>query len=163
MNPYLPLLVLTPAVIVQATLLPHATILGVRPDLVMLIAVAWSLVRGTQEGVIWGFIGGILLDLLSAAPFGVFTLSMLLVTFTSGLGESNIYRGNLLPLTVGFGASLLYHLLGFIFLNTLGWDVAWRLVGRQLLLAAILNTLLMPLVYFGAQRLQFVTERFERS
>ena len=163
MTPYLPFLVLIPAVLIQATVLPKLAILGVSPDLVMLIAVAWSLLHGTREGVVWGFVGGILLDVFSAAPFGVFTLSLLLVTFATGVGEINIYRGNLLPLTAGFVASLLYHLLGFVFLNTLGWDVAWRLVGRQLFLAALLNTALMPVVYVGAQKLQHMGERFEWS
>lgn len=160
---YLSLFIMTAAVLFQAALLPHVSLFGVRPDLVMLIAVAWSLVRGPHDGVVWGFVGGVMLDIFSAAPFGVFTLSLLLVTFVSGLGEINIYRGNLLPLTTGFGATLLYHLLGFIFLNTLGWDVAWRTVGRQLFLAALLNTALMPFVYRGVQLLHRMAERFEQG
>ena len=64
--------------IAQATLLPAFSILGVTPGLWLVVVFAWSLLRGMREGLILAFIGGIIVDLISAAPLGVTTLSLML-------------------------------------------------------------------------------------
>lgn len=155
MNLYLPAAALTVAALVQITLLPRLTVAGVHADLVLLLAVAWSLLRGPTEGIVWGFVGGLVLDLFSAAPFGVFTLALMATCFMSGLGESAVYRQNiLLPLVATLGATLLFHVAALVLLRTLGWPVNWsRELLRILGLATLLNTALMPLVYIGARRL----------
>ncbi|HBY98994.1 MAG: rod shape-determining protein MreD [Ardenticatenaceae bacterium] len=155
MNLYLPAAVLTAAALIQITLLPHTAVAGVHPDLVLLLAVAWSLLRGSTEGVVWGFFGGVLLDLFSAAPFGVFTLALMVTCFMSGLGESAVFRQNiLLPLGATLGATLLFHVAALVLLRTLGWPVNWsRDLLRVIVPATLLNTALMPLVYAGARRL----------
>ncbi|MDQ7029683.1 MAG: rod shape-determining protein MreD [Ardenticatenia bacterium] len=123
-----------------------------RPDLVLVWVVALSLACGSTISSQWAFWSGLFLDILSAAPFGVFTLSLLLVSFLVSLGESTIYRTSLfLPLLAGLMASTAYYLLLFFFLNTLGWQVpwwpAWHLVGLNVLV----NTALMPLAYKVAE------------
>lgn len=155
MNLYLPTTVLAVAVLIQITLLPHFTVAGVHPDLVMLLAVAWSLLRGPVEGVAWGFLGGLLLDLFSAAPFGVFTLALMAVCFVSGLGEGAIFRQNIiLPLVATLGATLLFHLTALVLLRTLGWPVNWsRDLLNVIVPTTLLNTAVMPLVYAGLRRL----------
>nr|WP_290667006.1 rod shape-determining protein MreD [Ardenticatena sp.] len=160
---WMPILAMLVAAIVQATWAHHFAIGGVHPDLVLLIVVAWSLLRGTREGVILAFLGGFFLDLLSAAPFGVFTMPLLLVAFITGLGEVNILRSTfILPLLVGFLATLLYYMLAFVMLRTLQWPIgitfALQTGGR----AALYNTLLMPFVYVLSLRLHHLLERIEQ-
>ena len=155
MNLYLPAVVLTAATLIQTTLLPRLTIAGVHPELVFLLTIAWSLLRGPVEGVVWGFIGGILLDLFSTGPFGVFTLALMFVCFTAGLGEGAVFRQNmLLPIVTTFGASLLFHLTALVLLRTLDWPVHWsRTLVHVVGPTTLLNTGLMPFVYAGARRL----------
>jgi rod shape-determining protein MreD len=62
----------------QATVLPAFPVFGVVPGLWLVVAVAWSLLRGMREGLILAFVGGLFIDLLSAAPLGVTSLSMML-------------------------------------------------------------------------------------
>ncbi|GEM_PF-6435504 len=123
-----------------------------QPNLVLVWVIALSLARGAETSAWWAFWSGLLLDTLSAAPFGVFTLSLLLVSFLVSVGESAIYRTSLfLPLLVGLAASTAYYLLLFFFLNTLGWKTswwpAWRLVGMNVLV----DTVLVPLAYKVAE------------
>lgn len=71
--------------IAQATILPAFPVFGVVPGLWLVVTVAWSLLRGMREGLILAFAGGLFIDLLSTAPLGVTSLSLMsaiaIVTF----------------------------------------------------------------------------------
>lgn len=61
--------------IVQTAVLPFFPILGLTPQLPFLVALAWALIRGEDEGVLWAFVAGFFLDLFSIIPVGVTSLS----------------------------------------------------------------------------------------
>ncbi|MEA3346205.1 MAG: rod shape-determining protein MreD [Chloroflexota bacterium] len=149
MSPYLASLLLILIALVQTTLSPHLAILGAYPNLMLLVVLSWTLLRTGREGMLWAFGGGVLLDMLSGAPFGASTLPLLLVSFLSSLGEETLFRTTLsLPLAVGFAGSLLYDSVFLATLQLMGWQVDWPTsLWRLILPAAGLNTLLMPLVY----------------
>ncbi len=63
--------------IVQTAVLPRFAIAGVEPQLLFIVALAWGLVRGLEEGVIWAFIAGIWIDLFSVAPLGLSSLAFM--------------------------------------------------------------------------------------
>ncbi len=155
MNLYLPVGVLTFAALIQVTLLPRVSVAGVHLELVLLLAIAWSLLRGPVQGVVWGFVGGLVLDLFSAAPFGVFTLALMLVASASGIGESAVFRQNLLlPLGTTLLGTLLFHLVTLVLLRLLGWPLDWNAELFRIILATmVLNTVCMPFVFGGARQL----------
>jgi rod shape-determining protein MreD len=64
--------------IAQASVLPAFPLFGVAPALWLVVAVAWSLLRGMREGLIVAFVGGLVIDLLSTAPLGITSLSLML-------------------------------------------------------------------------------------
>src|SRR5918911_3711443 len=92
------LAILPLAAIVQGTALDRA-LGGPRPDLVLLLVLAWSMIRGVAEGTVGGIAGGLALDLTSAAPFGLHTSLLGLTGSLTALGEANLFRGNV-PLFV---------------------------------------------------------------
>ena len=47
---------------------------------VVLCAIAWGMLRGLRDGLIWGFIGGLILDLFSIGPWGGQSLAIMLST-----------------------------------------------------------------------------------
>jgi len=147
-NLYLAIPLLLAGALLQSTVVP--TVIGVRPEIVLLLVVAASLSGGIEAGVVWGFIGGLSLDLFSGAPLGVFTLAMVLVGALVNVGESNLFSTSfLLPLSAVFVATFVYHLLTILLLQTLGWSIGWGPAMLQVALpSAVVNTLLMPLVYF---------------
>lgn len=148
-NVYASILLLISVALIQSTVMPHLTLWGVKPDLMLLVVISWSLLRGAREGIIWGFIGGLCLDLFSAAPFGLSALALLIVSFLSGLGEATVFRTHIiLPLATVFFASLIYDFIFLLVLNVLGQPVVWLDSFIRLALpASLLNVLLMPLVY----------------
>lgn len=59
----------------QANLLPHFPILGVVPQLFFLAVLAWGMLHGLLEGLVWAFVAGIFVDLFSTTPLGVTALA----------------------------------------------------------------------------------------
>ncbi|MFQ5594473.1 MAG: rod shape-determining protein MreD [Anaerolineae bacterium] len=154
MSPYLAVLLLAGIALIQMTLAPHLSIMGGRPQFMLLTVVSWALLRGGREGAVWGFAGGVMLDLLSGAPFGVITLSLLLVGYLSGLGEINVFRANfLLPAFVVLVATLLYNAVILLLLQLLGQSVLWESALLHVILPTVLlNVLILPLFYLPLRR-----------
>src|ERR1043165_2773060 len=92
-----------------------------RPDLVLVVVLAWSMLRGSGEGAAVGFLGGMLLDSVTYTPFGLNTALFGLLGYGTGLPEVNVYRGNL-PYFLGITAvaTLAYHTVYFLILQALG-------------------------------------------
>ncbi len=165
MNPYLYFGVLLGLALHQSTVMPKITVLGVHPDLVLMAVTSWSLLRGSEEGMLWALVGGVALDLFSGAPFGIYSLSLLLIGFAAGLGPRNMLRIDILaPILVIPLSTLVYLLATMALLSALGWEMEWGARLRTVLLPSILvNSLGMPFVYLPARLLHRRVAREEIS
>lgn len=143
--------------------MPRVIILGVKPELMLMVIASWSLLRGTKEGLVWAFIGGICLDLLSGVSFGMMTIALLTVSFIAGLGESSVFRTHIvLPLVIALITTLVYDLVILVILDLIGHPVVWLdSLTRITLPSAVVNALLMPLVFWPLQWLHRKTGREE--
>ena len=137
------------AAFAQATLSPYMKVGGVHPDLVLLLVIAWTVLRGIEEGALWALIGGVSLDVLSGAPFGVFSFTMLLVAVVTGLFHGRTFGSSIvLPLMLTFPLSLLFNGGALIFLNLLGHPLNFTDAFFYIMIpSAIFNTSLMLLVF----------------
>jgi rod shape-determining protein MreD len=143
----LPLLAL--AAVVQATVLARFRLAGGTVDLVLLLALSWTLIGEWQGGAIWGLIGGLFLDLLSGGPLGANALGLVPVAYLASLSEGRFWRSHvLLPLATVLLGTVLYHLIYLAALAATGHAVDWLgALARVTLPAVLLNTLLMLPVY----------------
>jgi rod shape-determining protein MreD len=139
------------AAILQSTVLPGLALLNGRIDLVLLLAISWTLAGDWQGGALWGFIGGIWLDLLSGGPMGVSSFILVAMTFLASLSEGRVWRSNIiLPLGTALVTSLLYHLSRAVATMVWGLAVDWESLFRSTILPALLlNALLVVPVYTG--------------
>ena len=137
------------AAIVQSVVLAHASVVGVKVDLVMLLVVAWSIRRGIAEGIFWAIVGGIAIDLLSTEPFGAAGLSLGVAAVLAGsIGPSLRRSSALLPLAITPVVSIVTTLVNAAILALVGWPIFWPLtVALVVLPAAVLNSLAMLAVY----------------
>ncbi|HID87983.1 MAG TPA: rod shape-determining protein MreD, partial [Anaerolineae bacterium] len=53
MNPYATIGLLVGIALLQTSFVPHLSIRGVKPDLMLMAVVSWSLLRGAGEGIAW--------------------------------------------------------------------------------------------------------------
>lgn len=129
-------------------MLSRVNLWGARPDLMLLVVLVWAVVRGMDEGLVWGFIGGLIIDLLSGGPLAATALALLAAVFLAGqswgqgLG-SPVVRLMLLAIL----GVVVYHLVLLIVLAWAGYTVDWgfallRVVGPS----TLLNVVLAPFV-----------------
>ena len=137
------------AALLQTTVSPYIKINGIHPDLVLILVIGWTVLRGLEEGLVWALIGGLSLDLLSGAPFGVFSLAMLLTALVTSLFHGRVFGSSIvLPLGLAFPLSLLFNTLALLFLNLLGRPIDWLDAFSNVLLpAALFNTGVMMLIF----------------
>lgn len=135
--------------LVQSVLLSRVDILGARPDLMFLVVLAWAVARSVDEGLVWGFIGGLIIDLRTGGPLGATALALVAVTFLAGqpwgrgIG-SPVVRLLVLALVGG----LIYHVILLIALAWTGHTVDWGFsLLRVAAPSAVLNTVLAPFIW----------------
>lgn len=145
--------------------MPYLTILGVKPDLMLLMVISWSLLRGSKEGMIWALVGGIGLDLLSGAPFGTYTVILVALSLVAGLGQLSVFRTHIaLPLIATLIATLVYDLFFLLLLHVRGYSIVWTdSLIKVVLPSALLNVLLSPLAYRALYWLYSKTGREEMA
>lgn len=151
--------------VLQAAILTHLTIWSVFVDLPLLIVVSWGLVQGPKEGIVWGFVAGVAVDLLSGAPFGAATLSLMAGGALAGLGRRSVYAAHVVfPAGIMFLATIVYDVLFLSIVWISGQPVGWLdSFFRIILPSAVLNALLMPVVFLAMRvfSARFVREEME--
>ncbi len=149
MTIYLVVPLLVVVAILQTTLVPHVAIWGVFADLPLLVVVSWGLLRGPREGILWGFVAGLAVDLFSGAPFGAATLALIAVGLLAGLGAATVFRAHVtLPLLAMFLATIVYDLFFLLVVRISGYPVAWlESLYRIILPSAVLNAVLTPAIF----------------
>jgi len=135
--------------LLQATVVARLTLLGARVDLVLLLVVAWAIMRELDEAVLWGLLGGAAVDLFSAAPFGTTVLAFGVVAVVVSWLNQPFRRSQLLAvLVLAPLATVVGNLLRALILQRLGWPIDYpSTVALVILPGCIVNTLAAPVVY----------------
>ena len=165
-------LVILGAFLFQAAIVPHISIMGAKPDVVLIIAALYGFMYGPPIGSFAGFIGGLLDDLLIGSHVGLGMLSKSIVGFFAGLVQRTIFVENiLLPMLAIFVATGLNEFIYVSFMFLLGETVPIKLLFTKIILpSALYNSLLTPFIYAVAHRFMVfkqetstvrVTEKYE--
>lgn len=137
------------ASILQSVWLEGLHVLGGRPDLTLLLVITWAVIRGADEGALWGFVGGIFCDLLSGSSFGLWTIVLTSVGLLAGQPWVQALGPTLVRLALMSGlGTVMAHFGLTLMMNLLGYPVK---VGRALATVAapalLLNVLLSPFAF----------------
>lgn len=115
---FIPIVILL--AIVQATVLPAFPIFGIAPGLWLVVTIGWSLLRGTREGLVVAFVSGLFIDLLSAAPMGVTSLSLMLaITLVTFLQRHLPKNQTLIPALLTALATIVFWFIYLLLLRIL--------------------------------------------
>lgn len=137
------------ALLLQVTVTDMIQIRGVVPDLVFLLVVFYAFVRGRREGAFWGYVAGLLQDLVTGHYFGLNALSMMAVGYLVGWCEGRVYKESSLVVTVVAGLSFLAgQMVHYLLLAFLGVTVPPGIAFLRVIFpAALYNVLLAPIFY----------------
>jgi rod shape-determining protein MreD len=108
------------------------------PDLVLAAVVAWAFLGDASAGATWGFLGGLMLDAMSAAPFATHTLPMTAIGAALGAGRLSLYADDQVWVAMAaVAAAAVYYasVIGLMLLQS--WPVSLAATVRLLVLPSI--------------------------
>jgi len=142
--------VIVGAVAFQTAVLSRVTLLGIRPDLLLVIVVTWALVRGPDEGRVVIFVSALFYGLLIADPAGFPLIAMAPALPLTLLRDSGLVQSKFVMSLVIIGAATLAYEVIYTLLLTLadgGADVIATFT-HVYLPAVLVNLAAAPFVYF---------------
>jgi rod shape-determining protein MreD len=134
--------------VLQTAVLPFFPILGLTPQLAFLIALAWALLRGIDEGILWAFVAGIMLDLFSMVPMGVTSLSYMAALFSViWIQEAFPTSRFFLPIILATLSTLVFIIAYGVLLQILGYFADLTAVSSLPPLALLHGGLILPVYW----------------
>ncbi|NLY43654.1 MAG: rod shape-determining protein MreD [Clostridiaceae bacterium] len=94
MRAFIVTIILLLAFVVQSTVLQYSQIFNVKPNLVIMLIIHFSLIRGSVEGAIVGFIGGLFMDILAGRIVGLYSLIGMYIGVAAGYFNKRFYKDN---------------------------------------------------------------------
>lgn len=144
----LTLLVYT-ACLIQSTVLDYIEIIGIKPNLLLVIAISIALIRNDMESAFMGLALGLAMDILVGRTLGWYAMCLFLMCFPIGLVNPKLYKENpLIPIFFVFFSSItvetLYYMINF-FLQ--GYkDIAF-MITRIIIPESVYNAVMALIVY----------------
>jgi len=110
--------------LLELSVSPYLRIAGLKPDLVLISVIAVASVFGLERAIGWAFVGGLMLDLLSAGPYRPLGATPFTLLVIAGLAAatSRFFPSGRIAITVGLALLLgvLYHLIILFFISLRG-------------------------------------------
>lgn len=130
------------AAMLQTVLVSSLVFGGGAPDLLLVVIVALGLLRGSIPGAVFGFMGGIVVDLVTLDTLGITSLVLTLAGFWAGrYGETTGRDRRVAPLIAVGAITVFAGLFGFVLHSMLGEEV----VARHALVTALLPAFVLNL------------------
>lgn len=133
----------------QTTLAPQLSWQSIHPNFLLVMVVAWAMLKKNYVALSLGFFAGIVLDLFSSAPFGVFTISLSVIAIFANIWQAKLAeRALLLPIVLILPYSIAFSFLSLGLLQIFGGTFVWNFVLLRLIFSvALVNLLSMVMIY----------------
>jgi len=133
-------LLLFVTIFAQATILPTINPLTVTPDLVLVLLFMWCTFCGPREALLWIFVAGSIIDILSLDALGTNALALSCIVLLAWLAQQRILQSNVVVPMVLIVIATFIH--GFVLYTLRGTSF-----GIFLLYQALFQALLVPVFY----------------
>jgi rod shape-determining protein MreD len=137
------------AALLQVVIVSSLVVEGGAPDLLLVVIVVLGLLRGSVPGAVLGFVGGLVVDLVTLGTLGVTSLTLTLAGFWAGRYAETTGRGRRLAPVIAVGTiTVLAGAFGFVLQYLLDEPVvASHALLTALVPAVLLNVALALPVY----------------
>ncbi len=137
-------------VLLQAAVLSNIVILPAMPDLVLLTVLYVSLKNGSAAGCTSGFISGLIMDFLSAAPVGMNAMTKTITGYIAGkFHDSFNLKKNFVPFFVAAVATILKALLVWIMSFFFGPEIiSYKITAAPLWFETAINAICSPVIFW---------------
>ncbi len=135
-------LLLFATVFAQSTFIPRLNPLIITPDLVLVLLFMWAAYHSLRESLIWVFMTGIVLDILSIDPLGANGLALLIVVALAYPARNRMFQSSMIiPILLVMVATVVHGVV----LYAIRGITPTMFIGFQ----ALLHGLLVPVIYGG--------------
>lgn len=135
-------------ILLQTNVFNIFTIGGVKPDIILILAIFYSIFQGPKKGVFFGFAIGLLEDLYLGRFIGMNALAKGITSFFTGWITGGAFRENLLVPIISLVVGTLLNQFIFLSLGKLaGLQWSWSLWFWKGVPLAIYNSCLVPFIY----------------
>ncbi len=134
--------------LLETTVVPEVAIFGVQANLLLTLAVTATVIMGIEDGLVWAFLGGLLIDMLTPArPIGATTFVLLIVVGIAALSTRFVGQTRAGAVLLVFALTWVYQLLMLATLKVTEGVAGGSFDLQHVLGAAVINTLLaIPIV-----------------
>lgn len=143
------LLIIIICFLLQATVFARFTIASIRPNLLLIVTASFGFMRGKKEGMIVGFISGLLIDVFWGDILGFYTLIYTVIGYLNGFFKRLFYDEDIkLPLALIGASDLAYGMVIYFcyFLLQGNFDFLYYLL--HIILPELVYTILITLVLY---------------
>ena len=129
--------------LLQVVIVSSLVVGGGAPDLLFVVVVALALLRGSIPGAVFGFVGGVVVDLVTLGTLGVTSLILTLAGFWAGrYGETTGRERRFAPVIAVGTITVLAAVFGYVLHYLLDEDV----VARNALVTALAPAFVLNVV-----------------
>ncbi|MEO8436977.1 MAG: rod shape-determining protein MreD [Chloroflexota bacterium] len=137
----------TVTALLELTVGPYLRIGIAQPHLVLVLGIVVTVAIGLESGLVWAFVGGLILDVLAQRPLGSTAFALLLcVGVTAALGRLFIRLRPIVPILATLLLSLFYSMTLYVAFNALRTPIPVADPISVLLPGAVYDTLLAALI-----------------
>lgn len=124
----------------QSTFLNKISLIGIKPNIILIAVITISCLRNEKEGAVYGFLAGLLQDCYFSSYIGSYVFLYTFIGYFCGFLLKGFYRENfILPMGIVVAVTFLYNFIYYV-LNIL-------LLGYTDIMYFILHIILPEMVY----------------
>ena len=110
----------TAAALIELTVVPYLRVGDAYPHLVLVLGVIWTVASGLEGGLVWAFVGGLVLDVLAQRPIGSTAFALLVAAGGAAVIARFLSRLRpLVPILAVALLSLVYSMTLFVLIGAL--------------------------------------------
>jgi rod shape-determining protein MreD len=126
----------------------YIAILGVKPDALLILVIAFSLLNGTGESITLSLFGGILVDVLFNNAIGFVTISLLIVAYLTGILSKNVFReSTFVAFVFVFLGTILYNLIMIFSMLLMKYELNPSYLLNVVIIQSVYNSIITIFIY----------------
>lgn len=147
-------------VLLQVSVLNRIPYLSAKPNLILIYTFSAGLLRGSVNGMLTGFFGGLIMDVLLGQYIGFTSLIYVVLGFLTGLTYQRLTTDvPLIPILMAFFCELFYHMYIYIFRflvrNRLNFGSYFKnIIFPEVVFTVVVSIVLFGLLYYGNNLLE---------
>lgn len=149
MNIFLIIIMVIANFILQSTILPSFSILGVVPNTALIFIVIISLSKGKYYGGLVGLAIGLIQDVIFAITIGVSGFIYFFIGYIIGSLENTMARDNIIiPVICSSLGTIFYNIMYFFFMFFLSREIPFTVIIKDILLIEIAYNIVFTIIIY---------------